>query len=150
METTFYSVIRHFHSIVRWLLLAGLLGSVMLAISGISDGRGLGSKGRLTARITTYLAHLQLLVGIILFIVSPRVIFSADSMRSPILRFFLVEHTSAMLLAVILITIGHIRLKKAIDATKSAWTLLWFFLISLVIILILIPWPFTQYAGHYL
>jgi hypothetical protein len=150
METTFYSVIRHFHSIVRWLLLAGLLGSVILAISGISDGRGLGSKGRLTARITTYLAHLQLLVGIILFIVSPRVIFSADSMRSPILRFFLVEHTSAMLLAVIIITIGHIRLKKAINATQSAWTLLWFFLISLVIILILIPWPFTQYAGHFL
>jgi hypothetical protein len=150
METTFYTVIRHLHSIVRWLLLSGLLGSIILAISGLSDQQGLGSKGRLIARITVYFAHLQLLVGVILYMVSPRVIFSADSMRSPILRFFLVEHTSAMLLAVILITFGHIRMKKAINEIQAARTLLWFYLISLVIILILIPWPFTRYAGHFL
>jgi len=71
-------------------------------------------------------------------------------MQSPILRFFLVEHTTAMLLAVILITIGHIRAKRAVNAMQSARTLLWFFLISLIIILVLIPWPFTRYAGHFL
>jgi hypothetical protein len=150
METTFFILLRHLHSIVRWLLLAGLLGSIILAISGLSDGRGLGSKGRMVARITTYFAHLQLLVGIIVFVLSPRVIFSADSMRSPILRFFLVEHTSAMLLGVILITLGHIRMKKAANPIKSARNLLWFYLISLAIILIMIPWPFTRYAGHFL
>jgi hypothetical protein len=150
METTFYIAIRHLHSVVRWLLLTGLLGSVILAISGLSENKGLGSKGRLFARITVYCAHLQLLVGIILYVVSPRVIFSADSMRSPILRFFLVEHTSAMLFAIILITLGHIRMKKAANAVQSARTLLWFYLLSLVIILILIPWPFTRYAGHFL
>jgi hypothetical protein len=150
METTFYTVIRHLHSIVRWLLLSGLLGSVIMAISGLAESRGLGNKGRLFARITVYMAHLQLLVGILLFAISPRVIFSADSMRSPILRFFLVEHTSAMLLAVILITIGHIRMKKSPDAVSAARTLLWFYIVSLVIILILIPWPFTRYAGHFL
>jgi hypothetical protein len=150
METTFYIAIRHLHSIIRWLLLAGLLGSVILAISGLSGRRGLGSKGRTFSRLTVYFAHLQLLVGIVLFAVSPRVIFSAESMRSPILRFFLVEHTSAMLLAVVLITIGYVRMKKATDAVQSARALLWFYLFSLVIILILIPWPFTRYAGHFL
>jgi hypothetical protein len=150
METTFYIVIRHLHSIVRWLLLAGLLGSVVLAISGLSDSKGLGNRGRLFARLTVYFAHLQFLVGLLLYFVSPRVIFSADSMRSPILRFFLVEHTSAMLLAVILITIGHNRVKKAVTGVQSARSLLWFYLISLVIILAMIPWPFTRYAGHFL
>ncbi len=150
METIFYTVIRHLHSIVRWLLLTGLLGSIILAISGLSDKKGLGRTGRIFARLTLYFAHLQLLVGIVLFLISPRVIFSSDSMRSPILRFFLVEHTSAMILAVILITIGHIRMKKAANEAISARTLLWFYAISLVIILILIPWPFTRYAGHFL
>jgi hypothetical protein len=150
METTFYIVIRHLHSIVRWLLLAGLMGSIILAISGLSGNKGLGPRGRLFARITVYLAHLQLLIGVLLFIISPRVIFSAGSMRSPVLRFFLVEHTSAMLIAVILITIGHIRIKRAMNTVQSARSLLWFYLTSLVIILLLIPWPFTRYAGHFL
>jgi hypothetical protein len=150
METTFYTVIRHLHSIVRWLLLTGLLGSVILAISGWSNKKGLGSTGRLFARITVYFAHSQLLIGIMLFLISPRVIFSSDSMRSPILRFFLVEHTSAMLLAITLITIGYIRMKKASNQIDSARTLLWFYIFSLVVILTLIPWPFTRYAGHFL
>jgi hypothetical protein len=150
METIFYTVIRHLHSVVRWLLLTGLLGSVILAISGLSDKKGLGRTGRLFARLTVYIAHLQLLVGIVLFLISPRVIFSSDSMQSPILRFFLVEHTSAMLLAIILITFGHIRMKKATDGVQSTRTLLWFYIFSLVIILTLIPWPFTRYAGHFL
>jgi L-asparagine transporter-like permease len=55
-----------------------------------------------------------------------------------------------MLLAIILITIGHIRIKKAADGNDSARTLLWFYIFSLVIILALIPWPFTRYAGHFL
>jgi len=150
METIFYTVVRHLHSIVRWLLLAGLLGSIILAISGLSNKKGLGSTGRLFAKFTMYFAHLQLLVGIVLFLISPRVIFSSDSMRSPILRFFLVEHTSAMLLAIILITIGHIQMKKASDEVRSARTLLWYYIFSLVIILFLIPWPFTAYAGHFI
>ena len=150
METIFYTVIRHLHSIVRWLLLAGLLSSVILAITGLSGKKGLGNTGRLFARFTMYFAHLQLTVGIILFLISPRVIFSSDSMRSPILRFFLVEHTSAMVLAIILITLGYIRMKKAADDIRSTRTLLWYYLFSLVIILILIPWPFTRYAGHFL
>jgi hypothetical protein len=150
METIFYTIIRHLHSIVRWLLLSGLVGSILLAISGLSDKKGLGTTGRLFARITVYLAHLQLLVGIVLFLISPRVIFSPDSMRSPILRFFLVEHTFAMILAIILITIGHIRMKRTADVIRSTRELLWFYIFSLVIILALIPWPFTRYAGHFL
>jgi hypothetical protein len=147
---TFYTIIRHLHSIIRWLLLTGLLASVIMAISGLSDKKGPGNTGRLIARMTVYSAHLQLLAGIILFIISPRVIFSSVSMQSPILRFFLVEHTSAMLLAVLLITIGHARMKKATDEFHSARTLLWFYGISLIIILAMIPWPFTLYAGHFL
>jgi voltage-gated potassium channel Kch len=130
METIFYTVIRHLHSVVRWLLLSGLLGSVILAISGLADKKGLGRTGRLFARLTVYFAHLQLLVGVVLFLISPRVIFSSDSMQSPILRFF--------------------RMKKASDEVLSARTLLWFYIFSLVIILILIPWPFTRYAGHFM
>jgi hypothetical protein len=71
-------------------------------------------------------------------------------MKSPILRFFLVEHTSTMILAIVLITVGYVRMKKSADEIRSARILLWYYLFSLAIILLLIPWPFTRYAGHYL
>jgi hypothetical protein len=150
METTFYAIIRHLHSLIRWLLLTGLLGSIILAVAGLSKKDGLSREGKLFARVTVYFAHLQLLAGIVLFTVSPRVIFSPESMRSPILRYFLVEHTSAMLLAVILITVGYARMKKQTPDSRSVRTLLWFYIVSLVIILFMIPWPFTRYAGHFL
>jgi hypothetical protein len=89
-------------------------------------------------------------VGIALFITSPRVIFSPESMKSPILRFFLVEHTAAMLLAIILITIGHVWMKKTGNELRSVRILLWFYIFSLAVILFMIPWPFTRYAGHFM
>jgi hypothetical protein len=150
METTFYIFIRHLHSIVRWLLLTGILGSLVLSFAALSDKNGLSYPGRLFARITVYFAHLQLLVGVALFIVSPRVIFSGESMQSPILRFFLAEHTMGMLLAIILITIGHVQMKKAAFVRPSIKRLIWYYAFATAIILFMIPWPFTRYAGHYL
>jgi L-asparagine transporter-like permease len=41
-------------------------------------------------------------------------------------------------------------MKRAADEVQSARTLLWFYIFSLVIILAMIPWPFTRYAGHFL
>jgi len=61
-----------------------------------------------------------------------------EVMKNGAVRFWAVEHITSMILAIVLITIGHIRLKKGAKASTTAT----FYLIALLLILSAIPWPF--------
>lgn len=145
-----YLSLNHLHSAIRWLLLSGLLVSLFAAISCINEKKELSSVGKLFSRLTVYLAHSQLLVGTALYLISPKVIFRASAMSSPILRFFLVEHITAMVTSIALITVGYSMMKRAADPVRSIKTLFWFYLAGLVIILAMIPWPFLSFGGHWI
>ena len=91
-------------------------------------------------------AHIQLLVGLALFFISPKVLFTSDMMKNNVARFFTMEHSVMMIIAIALITIGRVSSRKAsTDAAKfkKAFT---FFFIALLVILVSIPWPFLQVA----
>jgi hypothetical protein len=59
-------------------------------------------------------------------------------MKETVLRFYLVEHISLMIVAIILITVGYSKAKKA-ASWKPVFT---YYLIGLILILASIPWPF--------
>jgi cell division protein FtsW (lipid II flippase) len=101
----------------------------------------------LSARITMLLAHVQLLAGFGLYLISPKVVFSAQSMSSPILRFFLVEHIMAMILAIALITFGVVRAKR--KSAAAAGTLTWTLLVALILLIAMIPWPWSAVGGNW-
>ena len=82
-------------------------------------------------------AHLQAVLGLGLYFMSTKVDFSSTTMSSPVHRFFTMEHTLMMLIAIILITVGYGHAKKA--NAKKVFT---YYLIALIVILIAIPWPF--------
>jgi hypothetical protein len=147
MDNTFYLLIRHLHAIMRWLLLGFLLATLVISLIRLIHRKGLHTTGILTARYSLVTAHIQLLAGIILYMISPKVIFNASSMQSPILRFFLVEHVLMMLLAVILLTVGYVKLKKQIGSYVSSRLVFWYYLAALVLMLAGIPWPFLSYGG---
>jgi hypothetical protein len=86
-------------------------------------------------------AHTQLLVGIILYFVSPFVKFGPEAMRDTEIRFFTMEHTVMMLIAIILITMGRIMSKKTVTDAGKFKKLFWFNFIALLVILAAIPWP---------
>ena len=93
-------------------------------------------------------AHITLLIGIYQWAVGPwglqniRNMGMAAVMKDSVARFYVVEHLTGMLIAIILITIGRGVSKKNIpDGVKHKRTF-WFFLVALVIILASIPWPF--------
>lgn len=72
--------------------------------------------------------------------------FNETTMKNDVARFFTMEHSVMMLIAIALITIGRITSKKAVTDEakfKKAFT---FFLIALLVILAAIPWPFMQVA----
>jgi Ni/Fe-hydrogenase subunit HybB-like protein len=56
--------------------------------------------------------HVQLLLGLILYTQSPQVQFAAGFMKDKNLRYWTVEHSVMMLVAVILITIARTSMKK--------------------------------------
>jgi hypothetical protein len=93
-------------------------------------------------------AHIQLLIGIYQWFVGDwgyKLIRNAgglsEVMKNPVWRFWTVEHTTGMLVAIILITIGRGVSKKNLPDTVKHKRTFWLFLIALIIILAVVPWP---------
>ena len=63
------------------------------------------------------------------------------TMRDPILRFFVVEHLTGMIIAIALAHIGRARVKKTSDANARHRYVLIFVGLAMVAILLSIPWP---------
>jgi membrane protein DedA with SNARE-associated domain len=72
-----------------------------------------------------------------------------EAMKQEVTRFFMVEHFTGMLLAIILITVGYVIGKRALPE-KSAKIIFWFYTIALLLILAFIPWPFRGLGGGWI
>ena len=130
------NILVHAHSGLRYVVLALLLAAIFTAYSKWQNSDTGDSKVYLFAFIST---HVQLLLGLILLVMSPKVNFSMISDK--LYRFFSIEHGFMMLIAIVLITVGRIRSKKLVGANKHR-TVLFFYTMGLIIILAAIPWPF--------
>ncbi len=100
------------------------------------------------ALFTLISMHLQLVIGLwqyAILVTTPGFDFGA-AMKIPALRFFSVEHVAAMLIAITLITIGYVKAKRASSDKSKFKTIAIFFLISLLIIIAMVPWPFHLIA----
>jgi hypothetical protein len=81
---------------------------------------------------------LQLLLGLILFFVSPAVQFSGEAMKDPSTRYWLVEHNTAMIIAIVFITLARTTSKKMTDSQARHKRMFIFNLIALAIIVLTI------------
>jgi NADH:ubiquinone oxidoreductase subunit 2 (subunit N) len=88
--------------------------------------------------------HIQLVIGLILYFTSEKVKFVEGWMGNKVLRFYGMEHILLMILAIVLVTIGHAKAKRASEPSKKHKTILLFYAIGLILIIASIPWPFRQ------
>lgn len=133
----------HAHSGLRWIVLILLVVAVLNAI--LKKGKGQYTEGdRKLNLFTMVFFHVQFLIGIALYFISPIVNFSEGFMKDTIRRFFGMEHTLIMVIAFILITIGHSKSKKAESPVQKNKYIMLFYGIALVLILAGIPWPFRE------
>ena len=138
-----YEGLKHAHSGFRWIVLILLVVAVIQAFRKWQGKSEYGESDRKLALYTLIATHVQLIIGLVLyFFVSPFVQFVGGAMKEPIYRFYTVEHFFLMILAVVLITIGYSRAKKKVDAGSKFKATLIFYGISLLLILLGIPWPF--------
>ena len=139
-----YNGLLHAHSGLRWLVLVLLIAAIVHAF--MKKDVGLNNQNRKLALFAMISVHVQLLIGLVLYFISPKVQFSGDVMTQDIGRFYTIEHLLGMLLAIAIITVGNIKGKK----TESFKPILIYYLIGLVLILVSIPWPFRNLgAGMY-
>jgi hypothetical protein len=136
--TDMHSLLLATHSIIRYFLLITLILIIVRSLMGwlnktpytkFDDKLGFG---------LFMLTHTQLLLGVILFFVSPIVIFSAASMKDATARYWLVEHNTGMVIAIVLITMARITAKKMADAIAKHKRMFIFNAIALAIILLMI------------
>ena len=88
-------------------------------------------------------AHTQLLVGLGLYFVSPYVQFRSTVPEN---RFFTMEHSTMMVVAIIFMTLARILSKKGKTDNAKFKRLFIFSLLALLIIIMAIPWPFSHAA----
>ena len=139
-----YSVLLVLHSWSRWLVLVFGLIAIYRAYTGWTGHRAfLGADNGMGASFVGSM-HLQVLLGLGLYFgLSPwglNAMKQAGAMKDPTARFFGMEHVAVMLLAAVLAQVGRSLSKKAADDTakhKKAFT---YFSISLVLVLLMIPW----------
>ena len=126
------------HSVLRYFILVFLLIVIVRSFMGWQKKSlylPLDDKFSLWLFMFT---HTQLLIGLIVYFISPVVIFSAASMKDTVARYWLVEHITMMVIAIVLITVARITAKKMADAVAKHKRLFIFNTIALAIILLAI------------
>lgn len=147
-----YATLLPFHSLIRWLIVAGLLYSLYRSVLDVYAGAAFTRRDSLVSRWTGHFSHLQLLIGLVLYFKSPTATYfrtdPADAMQYSEYAFFGLYHIALMVVAIVLVTIGSATAKRApTDLQKHKKILLWFGIAALVI-LVAIPWPFHPLANR--
>lgn len=137
-----YNMLRHAHSGIRWIVLILLVVAVVNALMKWQSGKSFTSGDKKLFLFSMISFHIQFLLGLALYFISPKVVFSGESMKNAVNRFYLVEHSLTMFLAVIFITLGYRKVKSLTVDTEKFKKGFIFYLIGLLLLLVGIPWPF--------
>ena len=140
-------VILVLHNILRWAVLLFGLWTVFSAMSGIAGKKSYTTADSRSNFFFMLSCDIQLLLGLILYFTNSwfdRLKDLGNNMKDANSRFFTMEHGLLMIIALILVHVGRVSVKKAgTPAAKHKRTLLYFGL-ALVLILAAIPWPFRE------
>ena len=144
---TLYTILLHSHSGLRWIVLAALVYAVLIHWLGWRRGHAYRSSDRILAISSVALIHVQLVLGIILYVLVWGSKVDFGQMANSMIRFYTVEHSLMMILAVVLITWSNAKAKRISDASRRYKLISISWLIALLIILTAIPWPFRAALG---
>ena len=143
-----YNFIKEAHSFWAYVVLILLLIAFVNALIGFSSNKQFTAKDRKISLFALIASHIQLLLAMFLYFLSPYfqyfktsgIGFIMKDENEEGLRLLLIEHPLINIIAIILITVGWSKHKKAI-AEKAKFKSIWLmYLIALILILSRIPW----------
>ena len=139
-----YSTIQFVHSIWAYLVLGILVITTINSLAKFFGKKEYGAKDMRLALFTLITMHLQLLIGLVLFFVSPNGLnaITTNGMGglSSAARKLAVEHPTLMIIAIVLVTIGYSKHKKQRLSTPKFKKLAIFYTLALIAVLAMIPW----------
>lgn len=142
-----YTILLSLHSLIRWLVLSSLLFAILSSYRGWLLSKPYLKFDNSVRHVTATVAHIQLVLGIGLYFISPVVAYFLHNFRTAVheraIRFFGMEHITMMLVGIIIITVGSVKAKrKKTDKEKFKTAAIWF-TVALLIILSSVPWSFS-------
>ncbi|GEC78414.1 hypothetical protein [Flavobacterium aquatile] len=135
-----YNFIQKFHSGWAYLALLLLVVAVVNSLIGMTSKKEFTAKDRKIALFGLIATHIQLVVGLILYFVSPLGKASLGNMKDAALRLTSLEHPLINIIAIVLITVGWSRHKKLATSEAKFKSITVFYGLGLVLILARIPW----------
>jgi hypothetical protein len=146
-----YIGLLHLHNVGRWLVLVAAVVAIAIAVLGLVRGAPWGRGAKLSGLAYLIMMDTQLLIGLVLYGLSPLVRAAmgdmALAMADTQLRFFLVEHFLLMVVAVVLVHVGYALSKRASTAKAAYTRASVFYTLGLVAVLAGIPWWRPLFPG---
>ncbi|WP_431243323.1 hypothetical protein ACQ9BO_01145 [Flavobacterium sp. P21] len=132
--------LKELHSGWAYLALLLLLVAVVNALIGLNSKKEFTAKDRKISLFALIGTHTQLLIGLVLYFVSPLGKATFGQMSNAELRLTSLEHPLINIIAITLITIGWSKHKKLINSEAKFKTFAIFYGLGLLLILSRIPW----------
>lgn len=140
-----YAVLKTIHSYWAYLALAILIVAAVNALIGMSTKKTFKASDLRISLFGLIFTHIQLLVGLILYVVSPwfaqwSALGMGGVMKDAQARLYLVEHPFTNIIAIILITMGWSMHKRQTEEGKKFSRIGIFYSLGLLLLLSRIPW----------
>lgn len=132
------------HNVTRWLVLVAAVYAIVVSLRGLFSKKAWTKGDQRAGLIYSSLLGVQLILGLWLYFISPVVQSGlrdmASTMQNSQIRFFVVEHITLMILAVIVAQLGYSLSKRATtDRAKFLRSSLGY-IVATVLVLFGIPW----------
>ena len=135
-----YETIKSVHSILAYAALGLLVLASINAIFGLTSKKLFTDKDLRLSLFTLIICHIQLLVGMSLYFVSPLGLEQLGNMKDAAMRLTSLEHPLINIIALVLITIGWSKHKKEESNNGKFKKIAVFYTLGLVLILSRLPW----------
>lgn len=130
-----YNGLIHAHSGFRWLVVIFLIIAILKSFMAMKNKQAFTKSDNLIALLLLSFTHLQFVIGLAIYFMGGKLASIGDSMKDGAMRFWSLEHGLLMIVAIILITIGRVKSKKAATDELKHKKGLVFYSIAFLIIL---------------
>ena len=142
-----YGILLFLHNWSRWLVLVAAVYALYVAYNGWLTRRAFTANDRRAGVIYGAVSGLQLILGLLLYVWPGGLVMGTitnggmgAAMKNAETRYFLTQHSVAMLIAILLINFGSTYARRAADDTARFKRMAIIDTIATLIIILSIPW----------
>jgi hypothetical protein len=139
------------HSIIRYLILLFGVIVVVQSLMGMMGNKKFMPGNRKIALFLLIFCDLQLVFGLVLYyfkLIATGSLQVPGIMKDTARRFWAVEHSLSMVIAIVLVHVGYSFIKKNVDDIRKFKRLFWCSFIALVLFMAMTPWEAKQVVGR--